>query len=820
MTTNTVNLAKFYALTFSVAQQKVTSIKWANVPGQNKLRKFFLRSNWQNDIAQVSCSRAGAKGGAFFLEVDSVDKEELGDTLGNWTLTLQVWDQLIADGLIDKQGIKTAAGKAGTLPQNRPAYNNNRPKITGLLKAVTPHPQFVVKGTEEPARILFAEYVLSLVAKAKIPKSLILEVDPARPANSANPSEGMLMLELLKDPAKLSPTADQRAYARSYAYLDDRLGNPQTSYVSYLVVQKLIAGRKLPIYNSVLGDAADFMVKHKLKITAASFFADPAFQRKNANGSWVVADSAVADLIADLQGTGCINQGGIVDANFAAQLPRLTKIPAGLDNDVARILQASLTILQNCRFRFTSVKEEQQWDELDQAMPNIPNTTQQLQDLKKEFDDLREKQGKQMWRLESIVSDKRKMKNAGRVMLADLPIGIADRFENMNMDNVFFVDKITKVPGKLSDPIGCIDNEAIMQEFIPERTYSPANSSIKIREGFVSLDKYVNALLAGSSELWGLPAPLPTGYELAPSPSVKNMLDIDRWFDTSFQHGIFAFMPECVVQQMSAKLYKPKDTDPYTASKSLETWQDAKKEVGKGAAEALLELQKIPLFKFRQVYTSLVAEYDRGANFNFTAFEARYKFLCAMAVKNGAIKPFDFKARKVDIVQYLTALGQTGGLVRTISQALGSAEATAILSGAGVTVDDIKERLCALSVYGQEAIVPYPFGKLSDNRHFGDLDEDERKVMNANWNGLADKYKKRIDAVICTIVAKFAAEYEVEANANPLTYLFVPDSKAYRDAKDLAREFSRAKLFEDGGSKSKIAFRQKLLTDNNLAAYI
>jgi hypothetical protein len=811
MTTNTVNLAKFYALTFSGAQQKIASISWANVPGQNKLRKFFLGNKWQNDIVQVSCSRAGAKGGAFFLEVDSVDKEELGETLGNWTQTLQVWDQLIADGLITKQGIKTPAGKTGALPQNRPAYNNIRPKVSGLLTAVTPHPQFVVKGTEEPARILFAEYVLSLVAKAKIPKSLILEVDPARSANCANPSEGMLMLELLKDPAKLSPTADQRAYARSYAYLDDRLGNPNTSYVSYLVVQKLIAGRKLPIFNSVLGDAADFMMKHKLRITADSFFADPAFQRKNANGSWVVADDAVADLLADLQGTGCISVGGIVDANYAARLSKLKKVPPGL--------QASLTVLQNCKLQFTSSKVDQLWDELDQAMPNIPSTTQQLQDLKKEFADLREKQGKQMWRIESIVSDERKMKNAGRVMLADLPIGIADRFENMNMDNVFFVDKATKVPGKLSDPIGCIDNEAIMQEFIPQRTYTTANSSTR-REGFTSLDKYVEALLAGSSELWGLPAPLPAGYELAPSPSLKNMLDIDDWFEGSFQNTVFGFMPECVVRQMSAKLYKPKDVDPYTESRSLQTWQAAKEELGEGFAEALLELQKIPLFKFRQVYTTLATEYDRGVNFSFTAFEARYTFLCAIAVKKGAIKPFDFKAQKAEVVQHLKAVGQTGGLAQTINQALASAEAAAILTGAGVTVDDIKEQLCALSAWGQEAIVPYPFGKLGDNRHFGDLNEDERKAMNAQWNRLADKYKRRIDAVICTIVANFAVAYAQEANANPLTYLFVPDSKAYRDAKELAREFSRAKLFEDGGSKGKIAFRQKMLTAYNLAAYI
>jgi hypothetical protein len=819
MTTNTVNLAKFYALTFDAAKQQITSLNWANVPGQNKLRKFFLRSNWQNDIARVSCSQAGAKGGAFFLEVDSVDKEELGDTLGSWTLTLQVWDQLIADGLIDRQGIKTPAGKAGTLPPNRPAYNNNRPKISSLLKAVTPHPQFVVKGTEEPARILFAEYVLSLVAKAKIPKSLILEVDPARPANSANPSEGMLMLELLKDPAKLSPTTDQRAYERSYAYLDDKLGNPNTSYVSYLVVQKLIVGRKLPIYHSILDDASDFMLKHKLKITKDSFFADAAFQRK-LNGRWEVSDEAVADLIADLQGTRCISLTGIVDANYAAQLPRLTKVPAGRDNDVARILQASLTVLQNCGFQFTSTSEDQMWDELEQAMPNIPSTTQQLQDLKKEYAELREKQGKQMRRLESIISDKRKMKNAGRVMLADLPIGIADRFEEMNMGNVFFVDKDTKVSGKLSDPIGCIDNEAVMQENINERSYSRANSNLKFKEGFTSLDGYVNALLAGSKELWGLSTPLPAGYELLPSPSLKNMVDVNDWFENTFQQAIFSRMPECVVRQMSAKLYQQGDIDPYTASRGLQTWQDAKEEVGKGFAEALLELQKIPLFKFRQVYTTLAAEYGRGVNFDFTAFEARYEFLCAMKVKKGAIIPFKFRDEKANVVQHFVALGQTGTLARTISQALASAEAPAILTGAGVTVDDIKERLCALSTWGQEAIVPYPFGKISDNRYFGDLNASERTAMNTRWNALAAKYKRRIDAVICTIAAKFAAEYKVEANANPLTYLFVPDSKAYRDAKDLAREFSRAKLFEDGGSRTKNAFRQKMLTDYNLAAYI
>ena len=119
--------------------------------------------------------------------------------------------------------------------------------LTALRNAAQLRKRYVVKGTNEPGRTLFAEYVLNTIGRAKIPKSLVLEIDPSRPHTHADPSEGMIMLNLID--TRRSPGRMQRA-TTPHTPICTMVRSP---VVDYLVVQKLLAG-------DMLADPEELMV--------------------------------------------------------------------------------------------------------------------------------------------------------------------------------------------------------------------------------------------------------------------------------------------------------------------------------------------------------------------------------------------------------------------------------------------------------------------------------------------------------------------------------------------------------------------------------
>ena len=862
MSTNFIKLSQFYVMTFNEAKALVTRLTWDKVPGANKLRKFFLADNWQECIVSVSVSGSGAKGGVFFLEVDVQDKQALANSITEPRKIDQIWQQLIKDQLITPQGFKTNAGRQGNLPPRTLVYQGNTDKIRAELRRRNVQRRFVVKGAEDPGRTLFAEYVLALVGKAKIPKSMVMKVDPQAPPGSPNPSEGMLMLQVLGDPNKRSAQTDPQRYAESYSYLDDGR-NAADSRISYLVVQKLIPGATLPIVNSINAEIKDFLIEQKLKVAAESFQADANFGG--------MSESQIGDIINALEVLGCLTRGGIVTQQYDTSLSAVSVL-SSKQSDIARILKTAydsklivtdgsfaadsaftsmaaqeitdlVTILKQMRciagsnsvdqayaktlagvaalnsklpqikvilrsskevvdrnkVTFTKDSTDAQFDELEAAL--AANSSPLTADFQKLYDDLRQ----QIKLIETIIGSADKMRNSGRVIFADLPIGTADRFENMNTGNFFYINRPAKPgAGKVTDPVGCIDSEANLYKFVPVR-------NAPVKQGFTDAGDYVDGLLSnGTVELWpDTVNPPPPGYVRAPSAALVQMMDVGTyWFDKIFFPKFFVGVPKCVIKQFGSSFYVQGDKFPYSSSKQLPAWQQAKVQIQQGFCEALIDFQKVPLHQFRQVYAKQAAAYGKSINFDFKGFAVRYYYLSKVNVDTQnwtAVLP-DYNATKAEILSRLGDLLGGIGVASILSAALSSPEGNAVLVAQGLTGQQIFKFLEGLPLQAQEALIPCPFGADYDKHNhyipFGKLDQTKRVAILEKWNKLEGKYLRRINRVICAILAKLYAAYEKDAQLFPTTYYLISESLAYNEAKKDAQTASELKLYKDGGSQS------------------
>ena len=863
MSTNFIKLSQFYVMTFNEAKALVTRLTWDKVPGANKLRKFFLADNWQECIVSVSVSGSGAKGGAFFLEIDVQDKQALARRLRDPQKIDLIWQQLIKDQLITPQGFKTSAGRRGNLPAQVLVYTGNKTEIQNELRRANVKRCFVVKGAEDPGRTLFAEYVLALVGKAKIPKSMVMKVDPQAPPGSPNPSEGMLMLQVLGDPNKRSAQADPQRYAESYSYLDDGR-NAADSRIAYLVVQKLIPGATLPIVNSINAEIKDFLIEQKLKVTAESFQADANFggmseaqiggiinalevlgcltrggivtqqydtslaavavlsskqsdiarvlkaaydsKQKVTDGSFA-ADSAftsmaaqeITGLVAILKQMRCIVSDNSVDQTYAKTLAGVAALNSKLP-PIKEVLRSSKEVVDRNKVTFTKDSTDAQFDELEAAL--AANSSSPLTaDFQKLYGDLKQ----QIQLIEAIIGSADKMRNSGRVIFADLPIGIADRFENMNTGNFFYINRPAKPgAGKVTDPLGCIDNEANLYKNVPVR-------NTPVKQGFADAGDYVDGLLRnGTVELWpDTVNPPPQGYVRAPSAAVVQMMDVGAyWFDKIFLPQFFVGVPKCVVKQFSSSFYVQGDSILFSRSKQLPAWQQAKAQIQQGFCEALLDFQKVPLYQFRQVYVKQAAAYGKSINFDFKGFAVRYYYLSKVNVdtQNWTVVLPDYNATKAEILTKLGDLLGGIGVASILTTALSSPEGDAVLVTQGLTGQQVFKFLEGLPIQAQEALIPCPFGANYDTHGlylpFGKLDQTKRQAILEKWKTLDGKYLRRINRVICAILAKLYRAYEKDAQLFPTAYYPIVESLAYNEAQKDAKTASEVKLYKDKGSQS------------------
>ena len=131
MPTLTVNLAETYSL--SLKESKATRVDREGICGKNKLRRFFVHPSWEDYIARVSVSSAGAKGGVFFLEAYKVTPEaflqELQvlsvtiDASGAWRLLHK--DNHLAGGILGREqaALGTPALPAVVAPRDATSFS-------------------------------------------------------------------------------------------------------------------------------------------------------------------------------------------------------------------------------------------------------------------------------------------------------------------------------------------------------------------------------------------------------------------------------------------------------------------------------------------------------------------------------------------------------------------------------------------------------------------------------------------------------------------------------------------------------------------------
>jgi len=445
MPTLTVNLAKTYAL--SLKQNKAEPVDWQTMPGKNKLRRFFVHNNWEDYIASVSVSSAGLKGGVFFLEAYVVEPADFGEQLRalNINMTepeaMAVWRALHANGYlaggIMSQPTQPNAGWVAVRPTEavdavvKPqvmqpgfaltgtAFGRNAAARNTLLSAIQTAAQlqkrYVVKGTNEPGRTLFAEYVLNTIGKAKIPKSLVLEVDPSRPHTNPNPSEGMIMLNLIN--TRRNPAVDAARYNAAYA----NLHSGAQPVVDYLVIQKLLAGRSIMDYKQLSGRVVEFLCSQRIIVDVFSFSSDQNFAGESS--------ATLGFLIQELTNLGCLSHG-LVDPNYPNLMNNLQTLNNKV-NEIQAVLAAALPTLANNQLRRQDYDKDaaKQFDQLVHDLQN-KNTplAQALTQLLAALQPI-------ITINERILSDATRMKNTGRVHFADALLGNGDRFANFNTGN-------------------------------------------------------------------------------------------------------------------------------------------------------------------------------------------------------------------------------------------------------------------------------------------------------------------------------------------------------------------------------------------------
>lgn len=610
-----IKRAKFYQLDLRGLKSTVAAISWNEVTGQNKLRHFFADVNWQNSIASIGVSSGGAKGGAFFLDV-------------------------------------------------QPPHGG------------APVAQYVVKGSTNPARTIFAEYILEKVGLAKIPKTLALEIDA-----SDLGSEGMVMLNLLRNQNLRRAGVDQARYADALQLLWD--GANDRPKVGYLVVQKLFSGEQLTNKIHLQNMRDRWLLQEKLAFNVVSILSDPNLSphfTQTQAGQLVTALRNRQFLKLYSQSDSLNILGANFDPNAAlpADLPTQGKgaeIKALLD-EMYRIRQSlALQPAQSLTLAAFKTHLETQ---------NTPEAQQLLQSLAQFITNLTTPA---VNALGNVLNNQTKVVNLGRVLVADSVLGNADRIEGANWDNLFVVNKTLRSGTKVDFPIGVIDNDSLMQTFPHINFYDAADYFTRLLEGGTELDT-------------------PAGQPAAPTSDFSNLFaDFNRWFRIWF---VGQLIPSGMGDQPIVAAYNDPNY-PNDADQGL--WPQVKAWLLQGISEGLANIRDLNLLEVQKMHSSLARMYGVDANFDFQAFEIRHAYLKEVHVDipappNPPVVTINHNPVKQELLARFNARGY-----ETVAEDLRDALAFGATTAAPplLTADehrDILQLLAHLSTREQERLVP------------------------------------------------------------------------------------------------------------------
>ncbi|MEZ4659523.1 MAG: hypothetical protein R2911_18340 [Caldilineaceae bacterium] len=650
-----IKRAQFYQLDLKGLKSTVNAISWNEVAGQNKLRHFFAAANWQNNIVSIGVSSSGAKGGAFFLDVQQP---------------------------------------------------NGGPIIA----------QYVVKGSANPGRTIFAEYILQKIGYAKIPKTLALEI------NSADPnSEGMVMLSLLRNDDLWRTTANRHRFDEALGFLWDNTDNQPK--VKYLVVQKLFGGEQLTGKVNLLTALELWLLHEKLAFNFLSILNDP-----NLNPHFT-EDQAV-NVIIELRNQRILKQYayGSSLATLGDSFDRNAALPANLTqlrgkaDEVKTLLNqiydfyVALGLPPTQKVTFAALYTYLQGQ-------NLTLVAQQLKQRLTQF--MNTNVTPAVRTLASVLSEPIKVRNLGRVLAADSLIGNADRLQGgdagANWDNLFVVNKLNRGPGKVDYPIGVIDNDTMMQTY-PHPTYN--NSAT-----------YMDALLRNGAEL-----DVPQGVPAAPTSNLRQLLtDFDTWFADSIVGSLVLNDAEYqpIIDQFAQA--------GFPADANGGSWPQVRALLKDGFAAGLQRIINIDLDEVRKLHSSLVWNYGVDSNFDFQALQIRHAYLTAAQINRNSAQPFTINHNNVRQT-LLTRLNEQGfGLIHPDIQAalqFGVTENPPLLTVEQRT--EILQLLAHLSVQDQNSLIP---------------------VIN-DYKPNRATTERRIRACMCKILLLFLNQYDSEVAAD------------------------------------------------------
>lgn len=605
--------AQFYQLDLSGLRATVEDIKWHEVAGKNRLRHFFAAANWQSNIVSIGVSSSGAKGGAFFLDVQQP---------------------------------------------------NGGPIIA----------QYVVKGSTNPGRTIFAEYVLQEVGLAKIPKTLALEIDSSDPN-----SEGMVMLSLLSNDARWRTTANRHRFGEALGFLWDNTTNQPK--VPYLVVQKLFGGDQLTAAATMFNDIERWFLNESLAFSFMDPRLSPYFTEQQAIS--LVEDLERHDFVRSFgyrSALSKLSQGFVRNGDFPAALPAALGREAEIKTMLNNIYDTytALGLVPTEPPTFTNLFNYVQTQNSAAAQALLPSMHRLITNTV----------APAIQTLTSVLSNEIKVRNMGRVLAADTLIGNADRLQGergANWDNLFVVNKQNRGVNKVNYPIGVIDNDTIMQTFPHAAFQNPG--------------AYLDRLLRGSVEL-----DVPPGVTPAPSSDLRQLLtDFDSWFDHYFAESLVLNDAnyQLVINQYTQAGFPP---DPTQGN-----WPQVRAWIKDGFSSGLQRINNLDLEEMRTLHSSLVWNYGVDSNFDFLAFQIRYTYLTAAQVTRNNQQQFAFTINHNTVRQHLLdgLNGQRFGVIHPELQAalqFGATQNPALITNQEQT--DILQLLAHLSIQDQTRLIP------------------------------------------------------------------------------------------------------------------
>lgn len=244
-----------------------------------------------------------------------------------------------------------------------------------------------------------------------------------------------------------------------------------------------------------------------------------------------------------------------------------------------------------------------------------------------------------------ILSNEHWMQYLGWILAADTLAGNADRVEELNVGNIFFVDRPSIDPDR-RHPVAVIDNDALMPQFSHD-----LHPSIKagMAANVASVDQYLRFALEVGTELPPTGGPQGLAMQLAPLSNLRRVFtDFDELFDIFFsrimsrEYDGYELLTTVYADDgtLAKRLQMPNvkagDYPRFSNDRASDEWQAVKRNIKKGLVDALDFLQNDPNFygECQQQYLDLVNYYedDEDLNFDFTAFLARYHYMRQIAI--------------------------------------------------------------------------------------------------------------------------------------------------------------------------------------------